>query len=511
MNRTTLIAIAVFAVLAVGVILTRGQAPERGIERVNFSTLDPDSVDAIAVSGPNPVKLEKKGGEWKVASIGKDADASMVKRALEQLAKVDTSDLVTRSEARFEELGVSGEKAVEVVVRAGPKSVAKVTIGEGASGGSYILAEDRVFSAKGIYRSVFDREADQWLDRRLFRGRSIDDLKRVEVSLGGESQFAIEKNGGTWKLPDGFETPAGFRFDKNAARSLASTLVNLRARDVVLDAVEKPGVAESGDLFTLTFGDGDSGAAGSVILKLGAPVPAKSEEEKSTAVYASVDARDDETVTLLKSQADGLRKGVDRLRDMKVMSFDTAKAVGLEIQDPDRRLKFEKSDEGWTLVSHTEKKPDGFEFDPNAVERRVRAISNARASSFVTDASPGEAGLNAAKSSATVVLEDGTKARIAFGQTVSGENESAKVYVRGNADEETYLATEWLKNSLTGGIEGFKKQAAPPGGGMGGLGGLDPKALENLPPEVRESLKQQMAQQAQQQRMLQQLQAQSEP
>ncbi|MEL6547082.1 MAG: hypothetical protein AAFQ82_20820, partial [Myxococcota bacterium] len=60
-------------------------------------------------------------------------------------------------------------------------------------------------------------------------------------------------------------------------------------------------------------------------------------------------------------------------------------------------------------------------------------------------------------------------------------------------------------NNTTGGLDGFKKSAAPAGGA---LSGLDPAALQNLPPDVRRSLQQQMAQQAQQQQMMKQLQQQ---
>lgn len=510
MNRNTGIAVAVFAVLVVVALATRNGPPERGIERVNFSKLDPDAIDTLEITGENPVTLAKSDGQWKVSGFDKDADSSMVERALEQLTKVNSSDLVTDSSERFEEYEVNDEKGVSVVAKAGGKSVAEFVLGKAANSGAYVLVEgDKVFAAKGIYKNTYDREATKWLDRRLFRGRKIDDLEKVEVSLGDSPGFTVVKKDGVWGLEDGFALPDGFRFDKNAARNIASTLVNLRAREVLTQApAADPGIASAKDRFALTFAEGENGPAGTVVLTLGGSVPlpvAEGEDKKPENVYAAVDARADEVVTILVSQAKNLRRGLDRLRDMKFMNFDVSKATALTIKDREKSLDFAKKDGAWTLVKHSEKTPEGFEFDPNTVDRWVRAIANARATSVAAAVTSAEAGLGRG-GAVTITLEDGSKVTLNVGESFKDADDREQVYFGGNADKLVYVGTTWMKNNLTGGLEKFKKTEAPAPGGA--LSNLDPKALQNLPPDVRKSLEQQIAQQQAQQRMIQQMQQQ---
>ncbi len=502
MNRTTLVAVGVFVLLLVGVFATQRDTPERGIERVSFSSLEKDRVDVLEIRGPNEVTLTKNDGQWRVDGVGKDADASMVERALDQLMKVETSDLVTKSEKRFEDLGVSEEKGVKVVAKDGGKELASFILGNGASGGSYLRVDDRVFAAEGIYKGTYDREADSWLDRRVFRGRRIDDVEKLTVALQGQPPFDLVKKDGVWALGDGVQVPEGFRFDKNAARNVASTLVNLRARDIVLDGVvADTGLGEGADAFALTFAKGESNDAGTVTLRLGAAVPQGEEEKDPGQVYAMVDARADEVITLLDSQAQNLRRGLDALRDLKVMDFDPAKATKLSIRG-EHRVDLEKKDGAWTLGAHSEKEPDDYEFDPASVMRRLRAVQNARATGVVTDMTLASAGLSRPSAEVVVTLEDGSTARLAFGTQFKDENERDHVYLTGNGDGLVYKTTTWVRDNTTKGLDSFKKQAAPAGGAMSGL---DPAALQNLPPEVRKSLQQQMAQQAQQQKMLEQL------
>lgn len=512
MNKNTGIAVAVFALLVVLALATRNGPPERGIERVNFSKIDTDAIDTLEIAGENPVTLVKQDGQWKVDGLAKDADSSMVERALEQLTQVNSSDMITDSSERFAEYEVDDEKGLGVVAKASGKTVAEFVVGKAANGGSHVLIEGgKVFAAKGIYKNTYSREANQWLDRRLFRGRKIDGLEKLEVSLAEGQGYTLVKKDGVWSVPDGAALPEGFRFDKNAARSIASTLVNLRARDVLTAApAGDTGLAGAKDRYVLTFAATDDAPAGTFTLTLGGDVPvpvADGEDKAPENVYAAVDARADEVVTVLVSQAKNLRRGLDRLREMKFMDFDPAKATALSIKDAEKSLDFAKKDGAWTLVKHSEKKPEDFEFDPAMVERRVRAVSNARAASVVTDMTAASAGIGGG-GTVSVTLEDGTSVALKLGQTFKDADDREQVYVAGNADDLVYAGTTWMKNNLTGGLEKFKKTQSPPPGGA--LSNLDPKALENLPPDVRKSLEQQIAQQQAQQRMIQQMQQQQQ-
>ena len=69
------------------------------------------------------------------------------------------------------------------------------------------------------------------------------------------------------------------------------------------------------------------------------------------------------------------------------------------------------------------------------------------------------------------------------------DGERTLVLARGNADALTYRAGTYLRDSLTAGLDSFKKR--PPVAGPA-PGGFDPEQLKGLPPEIRKQLMQQM-------------------
>jgi hypothetical protein len=111
-----------------------------------------------------------------------------------------------------------------------------------------------------------------------------------------------------------------------------------------------------------------------------------------------------------------------------------------------------------------------------------------------------DAGLDKPAASASVTLADGTVATLAFGKdTKAGETEG--VFARGNADGEIYVVNEFTRNNVLGSVETFAKREDT----GSGLANIDPKALQNLPPEVRDSLLKQIQQKKQQDEMMRKL------
>ena len=79
MNRTTLTALAVFAILLLAVVLRVGQETERGISRISLAHVKPDAIDRIVVRGDNPAEFRKDGEIWRLAN-GREAEANAVMR-----------------------------------------------------------------------------------------------------------------------------------------------------------------------------------------------------------------------------------------------------------------------------------------------------------------------------------------------------------------------------------------------------------------------------------------------
>jgi hypothetical protein len=484
MTKSTIIAVIVFAALAVAAFATLREKPERGITRVSFAKADPAKIDKIVVQGAQPIELVRDGDTWKTGS--QRADKAAVERALDAVQRVDSSDVVTRNADRFTELEVDAEKGTAVQAYAGGAKVADFVVGSSTATGANVRVDDTVYLVKRIAKGAFARERTQWIDRKLFAD-GPDDVNRIDVKLAGHAPYALLKDNDVWKPENVTTLPAEFRFDANAARSLVSALVAAQAQDVLeQDAGDvAAGLAEGAD--TLTF----HAAAGEPrTLKLGG-------KKDEGSVYARASTRT-ELVTVPEHLAKSLRKPITALRDMTFMSLDTSAAKRLEIVNDKDRLVLEKDGDAWKVAQSTKEAPKDFEFDPMMVTRRLGAIGSARAvaPAPLEEAAPAKTGLDKPARSASVTLDDGRIVTLAFGKETKHDDADA-VYARGNADDEIYLVNAFTRNAVLGGIETFAKrdESSP-------LANLDPKALENLPPEVRDSLMKQIQQKRAQDEMM---------
>jgi len=201
-------------------------------------------------------------------------------------------------------------------------------------------------------------------------------------------------------------------------------------------------------------------------------------------------------VSLQKASITGaLRKPLADLRDLSLMEIDVSAAKRLTIANGKDRLVLEKDGETWKVAESSEKAPEKFEFDPMAVSRRLAAIRTARAVGIASgDVSPDKAGLDKPSQTVSITSADDRAVTLAFGKDTK-LGDAAAVYARGNADGEIYAVTPFTRDNVLGGIQTFAKRedADSP------LAGLDPKALGNLPPEIRDSLMKQIEQKRQQQ------------
>jgi hypothetical protein len=491
MNRSTLLAVVVFAALAAAAVVTLREKPERGITRISFTGVEPESVTAVVIEGSNPMELRKQDGVWMVG--GKRADEDAVKRVLDAAVRMESSELVTRSPARFAELEVEGEKATRVKLLAGDSTVVEFTIGTASTGGSHVRVADVVYTVAGAYRNTFSRARTGWLDLALFRD-APEDVKKVEVKLRGEAPYTLVREGEEWHLEDPSLMPEGHRFDRAAAQRLASSLATARAADV---PDQDPGNEVSGltdDADTLVFQvSTKEGEIATRSLRLG------SDGEKDQ-VYARASTRDD-VVTVPKYFAGSLRKKLTDLRDLTLVSIDTSKAARLELVEAKNRLVFERSDGVWSMAESSEEPAKDFQLDAAMVQRRLVDLAGVRALAEAPAVVPKTTGLYKPAARASVTLEDGSAVALEFGNETKWIDQTV-VFARGNADNRVYLVHTRDRDRVLAGLGSFAKREP-----AGGLGNLSPEAFRDLPPEVREKLLRQLAEQQQRQRLLESLQA----
>jgi hypothetical protein len=486
MKKSTIIAIVVFAALLAGAVAMLREKPERGITRVSFAGVKPDEISRLETSGKAATKLAKEGEVWKLEG-GKRADAVAIGRLLEAIPKIQSSTVVTRNPERFADLEVDDAKGTTVIASAADREVARFTIGKPARGGSHVRVGETVYAVQGVFPSVFARDSGQWIEKKLF---DVDraNVEKVAVALADGTRYALVSKENKWTLEDPSVLPGGFRFDTSQAESVANQVINARANEV-LEADpgdEKTGLGGAVDSFTLIAKDGSKKT-----LRLGG-------ESEQKNVYARADGWD-EVLTLFPHSSRALRKKPTDMRDLGLMSFSPLDVVALEIAKGSDRLRLERGeDKSWKVAKATEATPEGFELDPKAIEQRIVALRSSRATGV---AAPGaKTGLDKPSATLTAIDDKGQSAVLAFGAEIK-ENDRDAVFARGNVDGETYLVAKLTQDNLTGGVATFARQEAPPGmaGGPGGLGGIDPAALQNLPPEVRQQLLQQLVQQQQQQ------------
>jgi hypothetical protein len=214
--------------------------------------------------------------------------------------------------------------------------------------------------------------------------------------------------------------------------------------------------------------------------------------------YARASTRP-ELLTIPDYLAKNLRKPVTDLRDLSLMSFDPASAKRLEIIKDKDHVVFAKSGDAWSIVDATPAAAADFAFDPQAVARRVAAVGAVRGVADADGDAAAKTGLDKATGRVNVTLADDRVISLAFGNETQWDN-AAALYARGNADGKTYLVRPMTRDNLLSGLDSFAKRAD-----ASGLGNIDPHALSNLPPEVRESLMKQIEQKKQQDELMKKL------
>lgn len=475
MSKTTLIAGVVFGVLLVAVVATIQEKPERGISRLSIGDVAPDAITRVVASGGRTYELSRTDGGWALAD-GRPASSAAAERLANAIAKIESSTVVTRSPERFEELEVDEEGGTTIRVYDGNGEVAAFTVGKAARGGANVRVGDEVYLVRGVYESTFRRAADDWTEKSVFTA-SPDDLREIQVALGDGTTYTLVEQDGTWALAEDAVLPEGFRFDGDQARGFGRSLVSLRAARVL---AEDPGNAVTGlgegaDVVTARVADVDS----PLEIRLGNEAP-------EGGVYARASGLE-HVVTVPPHVAATLRKAPTDFRDLRVMAIVPDEVVRLRIEEGDRRLVFsrETAADEWGLEESTEETPDGFELDPTKVTSRVAALAYARAGG-VADPDVASA-FEEAPTSLTVETAAGDRAVLVFGGDATLDGQPAHL-ARGNADDEVYVVPSYLKANLTGGLETFRRTAPP-----AGRPNLDPAALQQLPPEVRAQLLQQMA------------------
>lgn len=230
--------------------------------------LDKDAITAIEVTRPDgeTVTLSKADDGWRVtAPVEAEADPNNVESALNRLADLEITRIVSEQPENYARLQVDEANAVRVGVKAGDETIADLQIGKYADGMTMIRIEERpeVFGASGSLRYAFDRALKTWRNRSVVKvdSASVQTI-RFESPNGS---FAFNRTADGWKASEG-KVALG-EFDPKKVTGLVSTAARLTASDFAAEDVSdvRAGLAEPSALVTMTVAETEE----TIVLELG--------------------------------------------------------------------------------------------------------------------------------------------------------------------------------------------------------------------------------------------------
>jgi hypothetical protein len=444
MQKRTMVAFGVFAVLLVAVIGV-SMRPEKGERRGEkprpIAAMKAVELDRLEIeSSKGKVKLGKQGGSWKVVEpVAYPADSSAVQSALDKLEQLQFGDLVSSAPARHEELEVTTGKGVHVVAGKGSATSADFILGKSLSGFTMLrpAASQDVWQAVGSLRYLFEKEPKDWRNRDIL-ALSRDDIEslevvtpagRVEVARVAPAAAAGKDSGAgppggaggdQWTLVKSEPTLADF--DDSVPRDMVGSLTPLKANDFADGAKpEETGFATPS-------------ATLSVRLKGGKTAQVVVGQTKGDDYY--VRSGDGNQVYLIrKYSAERLiRKPMDfRLKAMADVKADEVQRI--EARSEGEIAVLVRDGKDWKAERPASLKPDS-----GKVSSLLSAFGRLTAQSIAGETSPQATGLDKPKGSVTLTLQSGSTVSVQIG-ALHNNNEDYYTKVSGKPD--VFVLKKW--------------------------------------------------------------------
>lgn len=181
-----------------------------------------DALDAIEVHQPPdaPIRLERRGAAWFVG------DAPVDRHVQQQLGEVFQAPIPM--DARVDDPDPSRygltDRTLTVTLGATTIRVGKVVDGRQ----TFIrTADGAIYRARANLRSVLDRPAHTWPERRIFSGTAAD-VGALALEQAGRARWAVRREGDGWAIAEGRGA-----VDVEQAEGLAHMLATLRAERFV--------------------------------------------------------------------------------------------------------------------------------------------------------------------------------------------------------------------------------------------------------------------------------------
>jgi hypothetical protein len=381
---------------------------------------------------------------------------------LEAASQLNKGYFVSEQAQMKKEFGLLADEATEILIKSKDKTLWALILGKKDSeSGRYakLPDSDQIFTVRGTFGAML-RSVKDWRDRDIWHLAEPD---AVFFTVENPKQkFALSKDEKTqeWNIAE--STPKvspTFRVDKNALASFVRSHLNLRANNFV----------DNGELKTLLF-----------------TIKAKSKDGKESELLVYDGDKDHYWVKksgngqiyeIVKANFDRFNLPIEKLRDLKILSFDKDSITKLSLHSGKTPVIIEKKEGQWS-VSQPKQLPPKFEFDPATVTAFLEQLTELRGAR-VKDALKDKPENPKWQQSSLVELSNEGKTVHLYASKISKNKND--YLLKGNIDEEVYVVPSLKLGKIFQGIEAFRKVEMPPIN-------ENTQGFESLPPELQRQL-----------------------
>jgi hypothetical protein len=399
-------------------LLLEGPLKKRYKEKATRREFIPDfkkeEIEAVELKKKEEkVLLKKVDDKWQVASLkNRPADTEKLKELLEKIESFTCEEIISRNPKKQKIFEVTPTEGTQVKLIRKNKPLFTFFVGKTGPdyNSTYIRAEgaNEVFLVPYYLASLFSVEADDWLDKEIFKldSESIEEISWRDIKLR-----KAEK--GNWEIV----TSKGILpCKKFSARSIASSFASLRAREYADE--EKPledyGLAKPKEQISVKVKEG-----GSKSLLVG--------KKKDDTTYYVKRQDGDYVYTLSKWSLENIMKELPELIEKKVFSFSKEDVQRIRVEYPQKKFVLEKKDTVWEVVQ-----PSRYKAHQEIVSDILEGLTDLEAEEVKAGLSLKECGLEKPAFELGVKLKEGELRKLAVGKRI-GEN----YYVR--RDEKSYI------------------------------------------------------------------------
>ena len=455
MNRKTLFAGAIFAVLVLATVFLM-RSPEKGTRPIGerprpIPKLKANDFDTLEVTKAGATTIIKKQGDdyQIVKPIDYLADKDGAKAAFESFEKLEFGNIISTEKSRHKEFEVD-DGSLRVAVKKGDKLVADLHVGKSANDETMVRLEgkDETWAATGFYRYQIDKDTLGWRDKHISRFEEKEAAK-VEIVTKSHGRIVLTRpapgDGGPapeWRVVESAVKVEPF--DKRAATDVVTTSSAFATNDFADNVKpEETGLDAPENTITVSLHNGKQ-----IRILVG-----KKKGDDETYVKLA----DKPQVFLVKKYTlDQLNKRPIDFREKNVCNLSAGEITDISVaRDKDpfelNRPAGKSGDDAWKLT-----KPAGLAPDISKANALAGFFNDWKAQGYAEDNSPKATGL--AKPLVTISVKSNVKGHACTVKVGSETADKNNYYLQANGQPDIFVVGKWAVDRINVKLDDVKKK-----------------------------------------------------